>query len=96
MSLAGILDQVSDVTTFDRVIEPARRAVQGALRPQALKDFLHGSWLGHPLHPVMVQVPVGAWASAGVLDLFVGTERLQVHDTELAARIAAIARPLTS
>ena len=70
MSLLGILDRVSDVTSFDKVIEPARKAVQGALRSQALKDFLHGSWLGHPLHPVMVQVPVGSWISAGVLDLF--------------------------
>lgn len=69
MSVMGILDRVSDVTTFDKVIDPARRAVQAALRPQALKDFLHGSWLGHPLHPVLVQVPVGAWASAGILDL---------------------------
>jgi nitrite reductase/ring-hydroxylating ferredoxin subunit len=70
MSLMGILDRMSDVTSFDKVIEPARRAVQGALRPQLLKDFLHGSWLGHPLHPVLVQVPVGSWLSAGVLDLF--------------------------
>jgi nitrite reductase/ring-hydroxylating ferredoxin subunit len=69
MSLMGFLDRLSDVTTFDKVIEPARRAVQGALRPQALKDFLHGSWLGHPLHPILVQVPVGTWTSAGVLDL---------------------------
>jgi nitrite reductase/ring-hydroxylating ferredoxin subunit len=70
MSLLSILDRVADVTTFDKVIEPARRAVQAALRPQALKDLLHGSWLGHPLHPVVVQVPVGSWISAGVLDLF--------------------------
>jgi nitrite reductase/ring-hydroxylating ferredoxin subunit len=69
MSLMGILDRVSDGTTFDKVIEPVRRAVQGALRPQALKDFLHGGWLGHPLHPVLVQVPVGSWLSAGLLDL---------------------------
>jgi hypothetical protein len=31
---------------------------------------------------------------SGVLDLFVGTERLLVHDADLAARIAAAARPL--
>jgi nitrite reductase/ring-hydroxylating ferredoxin subunit len=68
MSLMGILDRVADLDAFDKVIEPARRAVLGALKPQALKDFLHGSWLGHPLHPVLVQVPVGSWVSAGVLD----------------------------
>jgi nitrite reductase/ring-hydroxylating ferredoxin subunit/uncharacterized membrane protein len=68
MSLMGILDRVADVQAFDKVIEPARRAVNAALRPQALKDLLHGTWLGHPIHPVLVQVPVGSWVSAGVLD----------------------------
>jgi len=68
MSLLSILDRVADVSAFDKVIEPARKAVQVALRPQALKDLLHGTWLGHTLHPVLVQVPVGSWISAGVLD----------------------------
>ncbi|TFV53414.1 Rieske (2Fe-2S) protein [Blastococcus sp. TF02A-35] len=68
MSLMGILDRIADVSAFDKAIEPARKAVQGALKPGAVKDFLHGTWLGHPLHPVMVQVPVGSWVSAGLLD----------------------------
>src|SRR3954449_1224518 len=68
MSLMGFLDRIADVPTFDKALEPARRAVLSALRPPAVKDFLHGSWLGHPLHPVLVQVPVGSWLSAGVLD----------------------------
>ena len=51
MSLMGILDRVSDATAFDKVIEPARRAVQGALRPQALKDFLHGHLAGASAAP---------------------------------------------
>ena len=64
MSLMGILDRVADSATFDKTIEPARRAVQAVLRPQAFKDLLHGTWLGHPVHPVLVQVPVGSWISA--------------------------------
>jgi nitrite reductase/ring-hydroxylating ferredoxin subunit len=68
MSLMGFLDRVADVATFDKTIEPARKAVLAVLQPQALKDFLHGTWLGHPLHPVLVQVPVGSWVSAGLLD----------------------------
>ncbi|MCF6509534.1 (2Fe-2S)-binding protein [Blastococcus sp. MG754426] len=66
MSLMGFLDRIGDVTAFDKAIEPARRAVQGM--PSAVKDVLHGTWLGHPLHPVLVQVPVGSWVSAGLLD----------------------------
>jgi nitrite reductase/ring-hydroxylating ferredoxin subunit len=68
MSLMGILDRVSDAAAFDKVIEPARRAVQSVL-PRALRDLLQGTWLGHPLHPVLIHVPVGTWLSAGVLDL---------------------------
>ncbi|GAB3194898.1 hypothetical protein GCM10027261_13910 [Geodermatophilus arenarius] len=68
MSLMGILDRLADVSTFDRTIESARKAVQAVLRPGVLKDALHGTWLGHPLHPVLVQVPVGSWTSAGLLD----------------------------
>lgn len=68
MSLMGILDRVADVSALDKFVEPARKAVQATLRPTAVKDFLHGTWLGHPLHPVVVQLPVGSWMSAGVLD----------------------------
>src|SRR5919206_5270308 len=68
MSLMGFLDRIADVRRFDKAIEPVRRGVLSVLRPPALKDFLHGTWLGHPLHPVLVQVPVGSWISAGVLD----------------------------
>ena len=35
---------------------------------QAIKNALHGTWLGHPLHPALTDVPVGAWTTAAVLD----------------------------
>src|SRR3954469_20373956 len=69
MSLFGILDRLADVPTFDRLVEPARSAVNAILQPQAVKDVLHGTWLGHPLHPVLAMVPVGTWLSAGILDV---------------------------
>ncbi len=34
-----------------------------------LGNILRGSWLGHPLHPVLVTVPIGAWTSVPVFDL---------------------------
>ena len=37
---------------------------------QDIKNFLHGIWLGHPLHPAMTDVPIGAWTTAAFLDLF--------------------------
>lgn len=68
MSVMGILDRLSDVSAFDKGLEQAQRAVQTVLKPEAVRDALHGTWLGHPLHPVLVQLPVGAWVSAALLD----------------------------
>ncbi|GAA2591134.1 hypothetical protein GCM10010435_82330 [Winogradskya consettensis] len=59
---------------LDGISDRLQGAVQGAL-PRPVADFLHGVWLGHPLHPVAVQVPVGAFMSAAVLDLLPGTRR---------------------
>jgi nitrite reductase/ring-hydroxylating ferredoxin subunit/uncharacterized membrane protein len=39
------------------------------IRPKWLRSFLHGVWLGHPLHPLLTDVPVGALTVALVLDL---------------------------
>lgn len=38
--------------------EPARKVA----------DFLHGVWLGHPLHPVLTDVTVGAWTLGVIFD----------------------------
>lgn len=32
------------------------------------KDFLNGVWLGHPMHPAVTDIPVGAWTAALALD----------------------------
>ncbi|MBB3677865.1 Rieske 2Fe-2S domain-containing protein [Modestobacter versicolor] len=69
MSLLAVLDRLSEVSSFDKTLESARTAVNKALQPQAFKDLLHGSWLGHPLHPILAMVPVGTWLSAGLLDI---------------------------
>jgi nitrite reductase/ring-hydroxylating ferredoxin subunit/uncharacterized membrane protein len=42
------------------------------LGPGRLKDVLSGTWLGHPLHPVLTDVAIGSWSSAFILDLFGG------------------------
>ena len=57
---------LEDARTLDRVVGPIRSVTRSVLRSALLRDFRHGVWLGPPLHPVLVQVPVGAFASAGV------------------------------
>jgi nitrite reductase/ring-hydroxylating ferredoxin subunit len=45
------------------------------LRPGRSRDALHGVWLGHPLHPLLAQAPIGLWLSATVLDAWPGGEQ---------------------
>src|SRR5215470_7840304 len=37
--------------------------------PRRLKSLLNGTWLGHPLHPVMTDVPITAWMITAVFDI---------------------------
>ena len=46
------------------------RWLSALFRPiRPVKDFLNGTWLGHPLHPAATDVPIGAFLVALVLDL---------------------------
>lgn len=39
------------------------------VRPGPVKDLLAGSWMAHPLHPMLTDVTIGAWTSAFLLDV---------------------------
>ncbi len=46
---------------------------RGGAGARAAKDVLNGTWLGHPLHPALTDLPLGAWSGSMLLDL-VGEE----------------------
>ena len=70
-----LVERMGGTESIDRVAKPVASAVAGALRPGgALKDTLSGTWLGHPLHPLLTDLPIGSWTSAWVLDI-IGGER---------------------
>ena len=73
--------------------KPAGARVQGWLgnlfgRHQREKDLLNGTWLGHPVHPMVTDVPVGAMTIAAILDV-AGQER--AADIAVATGLAAMA-----
>jgi hypothetical protein len=72
ISLRGALDKLEMAGGLDAISNRLSHRVRGLLKGRTA-DFLHGVWLGHPLHPVLVQIPIGAWASATVLDVLPGT-----------------------
>ena len=73
MDSTNALMQVTDIPGLDRIAEPLSKAVRGVYEAagpagQQLKDAAHGVWLGHPLHPVFTDLPLGAWTTALALD----------------------------
>jgi nitrite reductase/ring-hydroxylating ferredoxin subunit/uncharacterized membrane protein len=37
--------------------------------PRRFRSFLNGTWIGHPLHPAITDVPIGAWVIAAIFDI---------------------------
>jgi nitrite reductase/ring-hydroxylating ferredoxin subunit/uncharacterized membrane protein len=70
-----VLSKLERAAQLDRLGDPIQRVVHAALPRQWMRDLLHGVWLGHPLHPALVEVPIGAWTSSAVLDLVPGQRR---------------------
>jgi nitrite reductase/ring-hydroxylating ferredoxin subunit len=71
MKLISRLEQDS---RLDGAVSAGQRVAR-LIRPGKLRDGLHGVWLGHPLHPMLIQASVGAWLSASILDFTGGDDR---------------------
>jgi nitrite reductase/ring-hydroxylating ferredoxin subunit/uncharacterized membrane protein len=67
-SIGRLLDVPARWSALDPLAEKASQLIHRVLGTDRVADALHGRWLGHPLHPAMAQVPVGAALGASVLD----------------------------
>ncbi len=89
MTVHDLLERLHGLDTLDPAAKPLSRKVAAAVRPRPVKDLLSGSWLGHPLHPLLTDVPVGAWLSALVLDFTGGRRSQEAADRLIALGIVA-------
>jgi nitrite reductase/ring-hydroxylating ferredoxin subunit/uncharacterized membrane protein len=82
-------ETIQRLKQIDAVSEPVSRAVTDVLPPGRVKDALAGTWLGHPLHPLLTDVVVGAWTSAFVLDTVGGERTREAADTLVGLGVLA-------
>lgn len=93
---------------LEPLADSVQSAVAGAFEAggetgQQVANFLHGTWMGHPLHAALTDVPLGAWTAALVMDSMeqvTGREEFGVAaDTAvaigLAGAVAAAAAGIT-
>lgn len=89
------LERLEQDPTLGRLADQVSPVFDGLLGKGPLGDTLRGQALGHALHPLLVQVPIGALLSASALDLTHGQRaadqsRLLMGVTTLSALPAAL------
>jgi nitrite reductase/ring-hydroxylating ferredoxin subunit/uncharacterized membrane protein len=67
------LEAVANQPWLDAVGNPLSEAVRALFTNAGeagltAKNALHGVWLGHPVHPVFTDIPIGAWTTALAFD----------------------------
>jgi hypothetical protein len=56
----------------DKIVERMQHGADALLADPARAAALRGMWLGHAVHPLLTDLPLGAWTSATVLDMVGG------------------------
>ncbi len=67
MNLSDALARIEDAAALDGLSRKLQTAIKN-LSNNPLGSALRGDWLGHPAHPMLIAVPIGAWLGASVLD----------------------------
>lgn len=63
---------VADQAWLDKLADPLQKFLgkfYSAPRMAGWKKVLNGVWLGHPVHPAVTDIPIGAWSSTLLLDV---------------------------
>ncbi|GAC1445522.1 MAG: DUF2231 domain-containing protein [Mycobacteriales bacterium] len=91
-------DQIDSIGSVRILDVPARGLdVLSRLVPRGpIQSVLAGTPFGHSAHPMLVQMPIGAWVSAGWLDCLPSTEKPAAVLTAvgIAAAVPALAAGL--
>lgn len=84
MTIHNIAIRIEKIDGLDAIAKPLGAVAKKLIPRGAVKDLLSGTWLGHQLHPLLTDIPIGSFTSATILDL-VGGRRSQQTANLLAA-----------
>lgn len=67
----GLLGKIDQQEWLKPAEEGLQKLIHKAFRfrgGRQVENFLHGTWIGHPLHVILTDVPIGAWTTAILFD----------------------------
>ena len=69
------LDGITSAIEQQEWLKPAEEGLQNLVHKafqfkggREAKNFLHGTWIGHPLHVILTDIPIGAWTATITFD----------------------------
>jgi nitrite reductase/ring-hydroxylating ferredoxin subunit/uncharacterized membrane protein len=71
-ALTEVMSGLEQSEALDPLGETVSGVVQKVTAADGLKNLLSGTWLGHALHPLLTDLPIGLWMSAVTLDMLGG------------------------
>jgi nitrite reductase/ring-hydroxylating ferredoxin subunit/uncharacterized membrane protein len=80
MSLHDVVKRIENLRALDPVADRLADAAHEVIPDGQVKDALSGSWLGHPLHPMLTDIPIGCFSSAAVIDVIGGRRGRKAAD----------------
>src|SRR5262249_29999542 len=72
---------------LDKLADPVAGVVGRLVQPTWVRNLLSGTRLGHPAHPMLTDVPIGAWTMSALLDTVGGSTMEPAADALVSAGI---------
>ncbi len=90
MNVHSVLDNVERVKVLDAPAGAASRLVSRLVGTERMARALRGSWLGHPVHPLLVTLPIGTWVTSAVFDVVFKDVTAARQEQHRAARVCTV------
>ncbi|MEA2682416.1 MAG: hypothetical protein QOK05_744 [Chloroflexota bacterium] len=71
-TLTDVVSGLEQSALLDDFSNTVTAVVHGLTESDTIKNALSGAWLGHALHPLLTDLPIGFWMSAVTLDIVGG------------------------
>jgi nitrite reductase/ring-hydroxylating ferredoxin subunit/uncharacterized membrane protein len=75
-----LVRRIEGITALDKVAQPIVALVGKSVQPRVVRNVLSGTYLGHPAHPMLTDLPIGAWSMSALLDLVGGAKSERAAD----------------
>jgi nitrite reductase/ring-hydroxylating ferredoxin subunit/uncharacterized membrane protein len=87
--LHHLAERIGAAAGLDGPAEAVAGWIRGIVPKGPVKDTLSGTPLGHALHPLLTDLPIGTWTSASLLDLVGGTAARPAAERLIATGLLA-------